>query len=234
MSAEFTLADLYRRFSQILRDGTVHSVQASPPRCRVTFGSDPDTGKEHLTDWLPWFAHSDAERQDWSMPAVGSAATVLSAGGETTGGIVFAGLITDDQTPAGSTPTEHVTRYRDGASVSYDTASHAMNVSLPSGGTVTVTAPGGITLDSDVTVTKTLKVLKTIEAEGDISSEGNIAAAGDISDQGDSSSSMATIREVYNDHTHNENGDGGGVTDSPNQPLQVSTKKKKLTRKRKK
>ncbi|WP_368750153.1 phage baseplate assembly protein V [Klebsiella aerogenes] len=216
MSAEFTLADLYRRFSRMIRDGTVHSVQASPPRCRVTFGSDPKTGKEHLTDWLPWYAHSDAERQDWSMPAVGAAATVLSAGGETTGGIVFAGLITDDQTPAGSAPTEHVTRYSDGAVVSYDTASHAMVVGLPDGGTVRVVGPGGITLDGPVRITKTLKVAETIEAEGNISSAGDIAAAGDISDQGNTASSMAKIREVYNSHSHNETDD---ITEPPNEKL---------------
>lgn len=47
-----------------------------------------------------------------------------------------------------------------------------------------------------------------------------IEATGDIKDNCDSSGkSMAEMRTTYNGHTHKENGDGGGTTNKPDQPM---------------
>lgn len=47
-----------------------------------------------------------------------------------------------------------------------------------------------------------------------------IESTGDIRDNCDSSGkTMAEMRTTYNDHTHKENGDGGGITDKPGQPM---------------
>ncbi len=218
-SSIYKVAELQQQVAGLVRRGSIHSVQASPPRCRVTFGTDPVSGDEHYSDWLLWWAPSDSERSEWNMPTIGAPVVVISEGGSPKNGIVFPLGITDNQSPAGSSATAHVTKYSDGAVFSYDTASHAAEVTLPSGGTVTVVAAGGITLDGDVTITRTLKVQKTAEVVGNLSSGANISAAGDISDQGDTSSSMAKMRQVFNEHDHDENGDGGGTTDAPNQQL---------------
>lgn len=213
----YQVSALQQQVRNMVKRGSIHSVQAAPPRCRVTFGKDPVNGDEHVSDWLLWWAASDSEKTTWNMPAVGAPVIVFSEGGVLKNGIVYPLGITDNQTAAGSTATEHVTKYSDGASVSYDTSTHAAAVSLPDGGTASVKAPGGITLDGPVTITETLTVEKTAEVKGDLSSGGNINATGDISDQGDTSSSMAKIRETYNEHDHQENGDGGGTTNPPNQ-----------------
>lgn len=144
----YDISDMRRRILQMVRRGTIHSVQAKPPRCRVTFGTDPVSGDEHVSDWLLWRAHSDSERSDWSMPAVGSPATVLSEGGDLRNGVVFPGLITDDQIPAGTTPTEHVTRYSDGAKISYDSSTHTLEFAGVEGGIINVTAAGPITINT--------------------------------------------------------------------------------------
>ena len=219
MSAEYTLADLYRRFSQLLRRGTIHSVQAKPPRCRVTFGTDPVSGDEHTTDWLLWHSGTDSEAQVWRMPAVGAPAMVLSVGGETGGGIVFPGLMTDDQTPPSDNPNQHVTKYSDGAVVMYDSAAHEATVNLPAGGKVLVVAAGGIKLQGDTEVDGNFKVTGNSVVEGDSNVGGNIQAAGDIEDKGGASGSMQHLRDVFDEHDHNENGDGGGTTDAPNQKM---------------
>lgn len=224
MSAEYTFADLYRRFSQLLRRGNVHSVQAKPPRCRVTFGTDPITGDEHTTDWLLWYSNSDSERQDWRMPAIGSPAMVLSVGGETGGGIVFPGLMTDDQTPPSDNPNQHVTKYSDGAVMTYDSAAHEATVNLPAGGKVLVVAAGGIELQANTKIVGNLEVTGDSTVAGNSQVDGNITAGGDISDK---YGTVNQIRVVYNGHTHNENGDGGGITDSPNQPLSAYLKRRK-------
>ncbi|ENR8889159.1 phage baseplate assembly protein V [Citrobacter koseri] len=47
-----------------------------------------------------------------------------------------------------------------------------------------------------------------------------IESTGDIKDNCDGSGkTMAQMRATYNGHTHKENGDGGGTTDKPNQPM---------------
>ena len=212
----YTVAALQNQVANLVRRGSIHSVQADPPRCRVTFGTDPVTGDEHFTDWLLWGAPSDSERNTWNMPAVGAPAIVFSEGGNLKNGLVYPLGITDNQTPAGTSATAHVTKYSDGATFSYDTATHAAFITLPDGGAATVKGPAGITLDGTVTITEGLIVKKTASVEGNLSSGGNVSAAGDISDQGDTSSSMAKIREIYNDHDHEYD---DGTTDKPNQRL---------------
>ena len=187
MSAEYTLADLYRRFSQLLRRGTIHSVQAKPPRCRVSFGTDPVSGDEHTTDWLLWYSGSDSEAQVWRMPAVGAPAMVLSVGGETGGGIVLPGLMTDDQTPPSDNPNQHVTKYSDGAVMTYDSAAHEATVNLPAGGKVIVVAPGGVELQANTKVVGNFEVTGDSEVAGNSQVGGNMQAAGDIEDKGGAS-----------------------------------------------
>ena len=43
-------------------------------------------------------------------------------------------------------------RFADGAQIHYDTDAHALQATLPSGGTATITADGGITLNGPLTV----------------------------------------------------------------------------------
>ncbi|AYN30006.1 phage baseplate assembly protein V [Buttiauxella sp. 3AFRM03] len=197
----FELSDLRRRVRDIVRGGVIHSVQMSPPRCRVTFGIDPISGNEHVTTWLPWFTRSDAEKQEWSVPAAGSPATVFSEGGELRGGVVLAGYITDDQAAASDSPHQHITRYGNGATVMYDTQTNQAEISLPEGGKVIVIASGGIELQGNVNIT------------------GDLNVTGNITDNNGGSGSLQDLRVKYNGHTHNENGETGGVTDPPNEPI---------------
>lgn len=195
---EYTLAEMWRRLNNLIRRGTVHSVQLSPPRVRVSFGTDPVNNTEHLSAWLPWYTRADAGVQEWSVPAVGSPATVLSEGGDIRNGVVLVGMITDDQTPAGDSGEVYATRYGNGASVTVDTAGNAMAISLPAGGTVSVDCQGGAIL------------------KGDLKVEGNIDATGEVADK---TGTLQAVRETFNLHDHQENGDGGGTTNPPNQKM---------------
>ncbi|MFQ3396509.1 phage baseplate assembly protein V, partial [Enterobacter mori] len=187
---EYTLAEMWRRMNNMIRRGTVHSVQLAPPRVRVLFGTDPVNNTAHVSAWLPWYTRADAGVQAWSVPAVGCPATVLSEGGDLRNGVALLGMITDDQTPAGSSGDVYVTRYGNGASVTCDTAANTMAVSLPDGGTLTVTCPGGATL------------------KGDLKVDGNINATGEVADK---TGTLQAVRGTFNEHQHQENGDGGGT-----------------------
>jgi phage baseplate assembly protein gpV len=69
----------------------------------------------------------------------------------------------------------------------------------------------------EVTGSATIKA-PLITLDGEVSVTGNLTANGDISDAG-GAKSMSGMREVHNSHTHQENGDGGGVTDPPTQGM---------------
>lgn len=198
----FEQADLLRRVRSMIRNGVVHSVQVEPPRCRVSFGDDPVTGKPHVSGWLNWAAAADAERQSWSVPAVGAPVIVLSEGGDTRLGLVFPAGFMDDMPPPSDSLTRHVTRYADGATFSYDTETHEASVTLPEGGKVTVIASGGLLLKGDTTVDGVFTVTKDIRALGEI-----FDYFGAVND----------IRTTY--HGHNHPGDSGGQTGEPNQPI---------------
>jgi phage baseplate assembly protein V len=197
--ATYDTAKLAQQLARMIRYGNIHSVKASPPRCRVTFGTDPVSGDEHTTDWLPWSANADNSSSDWRMPAVGASVMVLSPGGNTTGGLVIPAGFTDDRSPPSAEPGQHVTRYSDGATVTYDTVAHTLTTSLPDGGKVIVIAAGGIKFQGDMEIDGSLKVTKDIS---------------------DGVGTLKQVREVHDLHDHNENGDGGGVTDPPNQKMQ--------------
>lgn len=61
----------------------------------------------------------------------------------------------------------------------------------------------------NMTISGTLAVTGAVTAA-------SVAAATTVSDAG---GTMASMRSTYNAHTHGENGDGGGVTDPPNQGM---------------
>lgn len=149
----YSISALQQQIKNIVKRGSVHSVQASPPRCRVTFGTDPVNGSQHISDWLLWWAPSDSERTEWNMPAIDAPVIVVSEGGILKNGIVYPLGITDNQMPAGSTASEHVVRYSDGALISYDSSSHTLNYSGVEGGIINVSALGPITINAtDITV----------------------------------------------------------------------------------
>lgn len=188
--SDYALADLSQRVSRMIRYGNVSDVQTKPPRCRVTFGADPVTGKVHQTGWLRLAGTADSGVAVWSMPAIGASVLVLSPGGVVNGGLVFPAGFTDDLSPPSDKTGEYVIQFGNGAAVSYNVNSNVMGVGLPAGG-----------------------LLKVV---GDVDIDGTLTAT----EVKDKTGSMQTMRDTHNDHDHNENGDGGGVTDPPNQKMQ--------------
>ena len=191
--SEFDISMLAQQLARICRYGNIHSVQARPPRCRVTLGTDPLSGEVHVTGWLPWSAQVDDTSSDWRMPAVGASVMVLSPGGNLANGLVFPAGYTDDRTPPSAEPGQHVTRYSDGGEVLYDTDAHELQVSLPEGGRIIIVAAGGVKITGD------------LDVDGEVR---------------DKNGTMQEMRDTFDGHDHNENGDGGGVTDPPNQKMQ--------------
>lgn len=90
------------------------------------------------------------------------------------------------------------------------TASVAINMTAP---LITATAATGINFDTP-----------TFASTGIVSSGGNMACGGALAATGNitllaAALSLENFRDIYNTHTHPENGDGGGTTSGPIETL---------------
>lgn len=82
---------------------------------------------------------------------------------------------------------------------------------------VTVVASTKVTLDTPLTeITGMLSVTGAATFEATVAASGALSSATSISDP---TGSMAGMREIYNSHTHPENGTGGGTTSTTTQGM---------------
>lgn len=206
---EEIIRDLQQRLGNIVRRGVITEVKmGSPIMVRVNIG-------RITTPPLPWCqTQSSARVQVSDPPSEGDAVTIFSEAGDIRNGRVYPGTNIDAvPLPAGS-EEEHVTRYADGTEIRYNQESHALAITLAEGGSYVIKGKG--TLDGPVTITDSLTVNKNATIEGETHSAGNLSSGVDVSD---SKGSMSQVREVFDDHGHQENGDGGGTTEPPNQKM---------------
>lgn len=151
-------ADYQRLIGDLVRFGTVASVDLPSATCRVEVG-------EIVTGDLPWLAPRAGTTAIWSPPSVGEQCLLLCAEGDMLAGIVLVGIFSDAH-PAPGTTARQLVRFPDGAELAYDPDAHALEALLPGGGTARIVAPGGITLVGPVTV------------EGALTASGDIVGAG--------------------------------------------------------
>ncbi|AOD13552.1 phage baseplate assembly protein V [Xanthomonas fragariae] len=153
--------------SNAIRLGTVAEVNLATARCRVQVG-------EMLTDYLPWVVTLAGTTIIWSAPSIGEQVVVLSPAGDLADGLVLRGLYSDQFAAPAASDTLHVLRFADGAQIHYDTDAHALQATLPSGGTASITADGGITLNGPLTVNGTTQI------NGDATITGTATATTDV------------------------------------------------------
>ena len=93
----------------------------------------------------------------------------------------------------------------------------APDVDIVASSQVNITTPL-VHISQNVTIGGTLDVTGVITGEANIIGHGNITASGGIADS-DGSKTMAGMRDTFNNHTHQENGTGGGTTNKPTQGM---------------
>lgn len=136
------LTELSRRLENLLRIGTVHSVDHGQARCRVQSG-------ELVTQWLPWIERRAGQTTTWNPPTIGEQCMVLSPSGEPAGGVVIYGTYSAANAAPSESPDEHVTLYPDGTRISYDHVKGHLEVSGIK--TALVKASTSVTLDTPLT-----------------------------------------------------------------------------------
>jgi len=127
---------------EVLRLGTIASIDLANATCTAQSG-------DIVTGDVPWIAQRAGNVRAWSPPSVGEQCLILAPEGDLAAALVIVGLYSDACPPPSSDPNVTLTEYPDGAIISYDHAAHELTATLPAGGTVTIEAPGGVTIIGD-------------------------------------------------------------------------------------
>lgn len=136
------LVELSRRLENLIRIGTIHSVDHAAVRVRVQSGN-------LVSQWLPWLERRAGNTTTWSPPTIGEQCVIFSPSGEPAGGVVLVGIDSAAIQPPSHAPEKHVIRFPDGATFSYDHA--ASHLDITGIVTATIEASDSVTLDTPLT-----------------------------------------------------------------------------------
>ncbi|TCN02937.1 phage baseplate assembly protein V [Vibrio crassostreae] len=168
----YIVRDLQRRMANMIRRGRVHSVdfEQSPPRVKVEYE------KGAVTGWLPWISgrESNKHRTDWEPLAIGEQVIILSESGELSSGVVLPSL-PDATSPVPSiSPDEHVSRYEDGTTFTYNRKTHTLSIDVQ--GDVNFHATGNVTghIEGTADFHTVGNVTGLIEGDADFHTVGNV------------------------------------------------------------
>lgn len=142
--------DIPADIASLIRIGTVTAVDLAEARCIVRFG-DPDDPEPAETGPIRWLSPRAGLTRVWSPPSVGEQVLLVCPDGQIGAGVAITGIVQDAFPPLGNTTAEMI-EFADGAKITYDPEAHELVAVLPSGGTVDLTADGGITLRGPVTI----------------------------------------------------------------------------------
>lgn len=178
---DYHLAEIERRIANMVRVGTVHSVDAAKGTLRVRIGTDPE-GQPVLSPALPWSERAGAIKT-WSPPGVGETVRIVSPSGEIAQGWVDPGGFSSVNPAPSAEAGEHVVTIGD-TRLSFK----ADAVTITRGGAVIRMTPDGkIVLDGPVEMPKGFtageggegeagRIRGKLHAEQEIRSETKVAA----------------------------------------------------------
>lgn len=170
------IVELSRRLENLIRIGTIHTVDHDAVRCRVQTGG-------LLSNWLRWHTPRAGETTSWDPPTPGEQCIILSPSGEAGNGVVIYGLNSNLIAPPSHHPAEHVVRFPDSAIATYNHVTNTLDVYTPgkinivTKGPVNLTSEGEVTVKSDSDIIAESKASITIEAAESV----EIVALGNVS-----------------------------------------------------
>lgn len=206
------IEDLKRMLESLLMIGTIAELDEEKARVRVDCGA-------LQTNWLPWLTRRAGNDRDWWAPEQGEQVMVLSPGGDPEQGVVLPAIYRSAHPAPADSKNVYRKAFSDGTVIEYDRAAHLLKADVK--GSVQLLAEG--TLDANISgnttlTTPTATINGHLVVNGNINGSQNITAAQNVADQG-GSKTMSGMRSVFDDHDHEENGEGGGTTDQPNQSM---------------
>lgn len=188
---------LEAKVNQMIRVCTVSSVQDGAGTVRVKL---PDLGNM-VSEPLPVVVRKTQDDKDFWLPDVGEQVVCVFLPIGLEQGFVLGSFYQKvDKVPVSSRDKWHK-RFKDGAVLEYDRASHILTATVP--GEIDATAP----LVKIVALTKVRMETPKLEVTGEII---------DLCD--DNTRTVSGMRQVHNAHVHAEN-DNGGPTDPSDQVM---------------
>lgn len=204
-------ADINRRLENLIRFGTIKTVNPSKPIPLVTVDLD-----DIVTPEIRFFNARSGDDSTWDPPSLDEEVMVISPCGEIgPTSVVFYGLYNNEHPAPSDDLNQKIRVFADGCIIAYDISAHQLSAILPSGGKAIVTADGGITVNGDTTINGNLQV------NGSTAMTGNNTVGGSQLVQGSSHSTGAFSTEAdvkagsisLKEHKHP--GDSGGTTGEP-------------------
>ncbi|WP_252061176.1 phage baseplate assembly protein V [Acinetobacter sp. AHP123] len=204
-------ADINRRLENLIRFGTIKTVNPSKPIPLVTVDLD-----DIVTPEIRFFNARSGDDSTWDPPSLDEEVMVISPCGEIgPTSVVFYGLYNNEHPAPSDDLNQKIRVFADGCIIAYDISAHQLSAILPSGGKAIVTADGGITVNGDTTINGNLQI------NGSTAMTGNNTVGGSQLVQGSSHSTGAFSTEAdvkagsisLKEHKHP--GDSGGTTGGP-------------------
>ena len=204
-------ADANRRLENIVRFGTIKTINPSKPIPRVIVNlGDIETPEIRC---LNIRSGDDAT---WDMPSINEECVVISPCGEIgPTSFVLYGFYNDDHPAPSDDLNQKIRMFADGCVIAYDISAHHLSAVLPAGGTAVLTADGGVTVNGDTTINGNLQVNGSTAMTGNNTVggsqlvQGSSHSSGTFSSDGDVTASGISLTG----HTHP--GDSGGTTGGP-------------------
>ena len=103
------------------------------------------------TQPLRWMTGVAGGTRTWSRPKVGEQVLLLAPEGDMAGAIALRGVVSTAHPPIADDARE-IVEFEDGTRIAHDPAAKSLEINVASGGTLTIRASGGITLEGDVLV----------------------------------------------------------------------------------
>lgn len=178
-------ADINRRLENLIRFGTIKTINPSKPIPRVIVNLDDiDTPEIRCMN-----VRSGAD-STWDMPSIGEECVVVSPCGEIgQTSFVLYGFYNDEHPAPSDDLNKKIRMFSDGCVISYDVSSHHLSAILPSGGTAVLTADGGVTVNGNTTINGDLILNGNQTTNGSTVITGNHSVGGSQLVQGSSHSS---------------------------------------------
>ncbi|MGL2972859.1 phage baseplate assembly protein V [Acinetobacter nosocomialis] len=201
-------ADINRRLENLIRFGTIKTVNPSKPIPLVTVDLD-----DIVTPEIRFFNARAGNDSTWDPPSEDEEVIVISPCGEIgPTSVVFYGLYNDDHPAPSDDLNKKIRVFADGCVIAYDVAAHHLSAILPSGGKAIVTANGGITVNGNTTINGNLQVNGSTAMTGNNTVggsqlvQGSSHSTGAFSTEGDVKAGPISLKE------HKHPGDSGGTT----------------------
>ena len=135
MEEGFELAELARRLANVVRAGTVASVDLAAYRVRVAYDTDA-SGAAVTSAPVPWVVMRAGADRTWWAPRVGEQVLLLCPSGELVDAIALPALYSDAYPAPSASADKRIAVHADGARFEYDRAAHRYSITLPDAGEI--------------------------------------------------------------------------------------------------